>query len=593
MAHVGSEIRLLSVDGQTFLGLARGPKEADILISNLHSVILYELDSRKPLSSWNTSSADDQVLTTPCCYDPCNSCFVAGFQNNVIRTWTAEDDRIDSGLKNKAHDPITSIIPFQNGSSDAVLVSENGNVAFLRDPDSIFEPRLSNYSSIKHPWAYRNESSIFVGYLSIHEKEIRFHHITFDSTCVQKDYNTICIERSGLALKDAHICNTDQDSVQLTLLWSDGSLSSGKLNTTKTEITWKHLAPLKEINCENDVAITVLNNDVIIVFLNDNDEANCVFFNTKYEAVTMKRMLNTSSSVSKPHVYNIAGQILIILGNDLLLLPNLYENSGLSSLLGVRIQEHSEEASGLEKALLWSTTGLEEKQNDSGNSHKRTGKFSRNFLKLVRDYENQGKSEQCSCPGIIQKILEEKNFEMFSEALEYFQNISEALLTDALIFYLKSEIDCENLILESADQSDINFKQKVAIVNQILSIPINDIFLLDHLRKLPLQETMWLLCYLRNLLMKQGSMNVSSKPDVSQIVDWMNMLLDAHFNQLLLIKDDGLYTLLHDLSTLVAAQVKCLEDQSLLQNSISSLLSKGKLYVSQTKLTYGIEMLIF
>ena len=58
------------------------------------------------------------------------------------------------------------------------------------------------------------------------------------------------------------------------------------------------------------------------------------------------------------HVYNIDGQILILLGNDLLLLPNSCDRSGLSSLLGVRIEEHSEAAGGPEKALTWSTTGL-------------------------------------------------------------------------------------------------------------------------------------------------------------------------------------------------------------------------------------------
>ena len=100
----------------------------------------------------------------------------------------------------------------------------------------------------------------------------------------------------------------------------------------------------------------------------------------------------------------------------------------------------------------------------------------------------------------------------------------------------KWQADLLNFCLEqSADE--VEDKQS-DLLKILLSTPYSDVVLLNHLRrKLTTKSTIKLLQHLGNLLEVEVR-NDSDLPTVSQIVDWVSLVLDAHHHELLIAGND-------------------------------------------------------
>lgn len=157
-------------------------------------------------------------------------------------------------------------------------------------------------------------------------------------------------------------------------------------------------------------------------------------------------------------------------------------------------------------------------------------------------------------------------------------NASSSRLFDEIIPLLKEDKDLSGICLLLASVKDLPERWLADLLNYsfdedvnrewdvisrmleiLLSTSYSDVVLLNHLRrKLTTHSTIRLLEYLKDLL-ENCRLSSSDGPDLSQIVDWISLILDAHHNELLIAgNNDQVKHLIAQLDQLIAESVRFL-----------------------------------
>ncbi|XP_070581234.1 nucleolar protein 11-like [Ptychodera flava] len=205
-----------------------------------------------------------------------------------------------------------------------------------------------------------------------------------------------------------------------------------------------------------------------------------------------------------------------------------------------------------------------------------------------------------SCPELIPILIEKKTLFLLFLSCHRLTDIPEKTLLRCLQFYLgfkeKSALDeavkharkvakLERL-LPSGDCPVHRFS--AILINQVLLHSYNDVFMVDCLRKLTFDEVMEFMKYLYYMLM---SVPVCERQSVTltKVVDWLSMLIDAQFTQLVIVHRarDLLLSLHHTVDEQMQFFKELGDLQCVLQN-----LMKGKSVVQkQDTYKYCIEIL--
>ncbi|XP_028674726.1 nucleolar protein 11-like [Erpetoichthys calabaricus] len=146
------------------------------------------------------------------------------------------------------------------------------------------------------------------------------------------------------------------------------------------------------------------------------------------------------------------------------------------------------------------------------------------------------------------------------------------------------------------DWMDINLPcpvslKKAALLNDVLQITYTENFLLPNLKDLSVQQVLLLLQYLWFLYIRcvHGTCNLPpgfNGPSVNQILDWVSLLLDAHFTVLVLTPQAK--HLLLQLHKFVRCQVKFFSELSKIEGSLQQL---HRIKKSSENSLYSIEVL--
>ncbi|KAM6345486.1 nucleolar protein 11 isoform 2-T2 [Alca torda] len=135
--------------------------------------------------------------------------------------------------------------------------------------------------------------------------------------------------------------------------------------------------------------------------------------------------------------------------------------------------------------------------------------------------------------------------------------------------------------------------QKAALLNAVLQSAYSEAFLLPHLKNLPAQQAVLFLRYLYYLYVKcsekiNTTLPGTRCPTISQIMDWMCLLLDAHFTVMVMLPEAK--ELLSNLHKFVRAQVRFYSELNKIEGSLQELQRRNHERDSQT---YSIEVLEF
>ncbi|XP_052613320.1 nucleolar protein 11 isoform X2 [Peromyscus californicus insignis] len=183
------------------------------------------------------------------------------------------------------------------------------------------------------------------------------------------------------------------------------------------------------------------------------------------------------------------------------------------------------------------------------------------------------------CPGLMEIALEHTDVQMLQLCLQQFPDIPESTTCACLKLFLSDTIHDEKKEMEepaeivqngfspedsscSKDDQQLNKKPEVeaketvsfpvtscpvapkraALLNAVLHSAYSETFLLPHLKDIPAQHITLFLQYLYFLYLKcSGSAAMTlpgvSPPTLSQIMDWICLLLDANFTVVLMIPE--------------------------------------------------------
>ncbi|NXT17444.1 NOL11 protein, partial [Syrrhaptes paradoxus] len=133
--------------------------------------------------------------------------------------------------------------------------------------------------------------------------------------------------------------------------------------------------------------------------------------------------------------------------------------------------------------------------------------------------------------------------------------------------------------------------QKAALLNAVLHSAYSEMFLLPHLKNLPAQQAVLFLRYLYYLYVKcSEKINTTLPgvrcPTINQIMDWMCLLLDAHFTVMVMLPEAK--ELLSSLHKFVRAQVRFYSELNKIEGSLQEL---QRLNHQKDFQTYSIEVL--
>ncbi|XP_061233336.1 nucleolar protein 11 isoform X2 [Neopsephotus bourkii] len=133
--------------------------------------------------------------------------------------------------------------------------------------------------------------------------------------------------------------------------------------------------------------------------------------------------------------------------------------------------------------------------------------------------------------------------------------------------------------------------QKAALLNAILHSSYSETFLLPHLKNLPAQQAILFLRYLYYLYVKCSekittTLPGTSPPTVNQIMDWLCLLLDAHFSVMVMLPEAK--ELLSKLHKFVRAQVRFYSELNKIEGSLREL---QRLNHQKDPHTYSVEVL--
>ncbi|NXY85051.1 NOL11 protein, partial [Alcedo cyanopectus] len=133
--------------------------------------------------------------------------------------------------------------------------------------------------------------------------------------------------------------------------------------------------------------------------------------------------------------------------------------------------------------------------------------------------------------------------------------------------------------------------RKAALLNAVLHSAYSEAFLLPHLKNLPAQQAVLFLRYLYYLYVKcSEKVNTVlpgiSSPTINQIMDWMCLLLDAHFTVMVMLPEAK--ELLSNLHKFVRAQVRFYSELNKIEGSLQEL---QRLNHQRDYQTYSIEVL--
>ncbi|XP_067914594.1 nucleolar protein 11-like isoform X2 [Heterodontus francisci] len=231
------------------------------------------------------------------------------------------------------------------------------------------------------------------------------------------------------------------------------------------------------------------------------------------------------------------------------------------------------------------------------------------------------------CPDLIAVALDKADYSLLQLCLQQFPDIPEAVTCVCLKLFLSAnDSDLENIAVDlgsvasyieldqspskaedkmeivengfspvlleedscdvpagkqtqNPSQSDVKLPcpvglKRAALLNEILLSSYSETFLLPHLKDLSVPQVVLFLQYMQYLYMKHcETVNIKLPgkriPTVSQVLDWISLLLDAHFTVLVMATEArGLVTHLHKF---IRSQVKFYSQLNKIEGSLQNL----------------------
>ncbi|XP_064643048.1 nucleolar protein 11-like [Lineus longissimus] len=596
-----------------------------IISCRTRSVLLVNSADKKIVHNWSIKHGSS--VTCPAVLGPSTSEYVTVQNDKSIRVFS-KDTTLEKCKKFHASSPVHRIL--SNKGQDVAVVYQNGSVSSLGDVEQLSTTPRDGlvYCALTTAGKY--------AYVSTVHKKVDSTVEVVVNRKVGETYTeerTVTLERSGhILLATCEQCL--EKRTNLLFLWSDGCLQSLPITDNIDQARILQHIP----NITNNTSMIGIDSTHIALsaYHSKDAEKGIGIWDTKYGTLLAWKGYPEDCQTHK--LYKHKNSLLMPCGKSVYQYHLEITPSTLSAALGSFTDSVNKtlEVSSQQPAL--SSWNLETEVGSSGsseisqimidlknaskanNSKKFTNALKRFLTKISKDdathsmevmnsaveiwqYCIQGKDlwpskqiiELVECKLVPSSMIDEictaiikrANASVVHTVIENIHDLPESLLVKALECYLRLNRDDKSEVKDSGlEDPDL-----VAKIDKVLSQPYSDVFLVEYLRKMDFQYVLMLLRYLYILLSGSKLFKNESELHLSrfQVVDWINLLLDAHFTQLVLSADA--HTTLVKMHETVSAQVSLHDELVSLDALLSQLKEQCDIPQKKGVGMYSIEVL--
>uniref|UniRef100_A0A668AFU0 Nucleolar protein 11 n=1 Tax=Myripristis murdjan TaxID=586833 RepID=A0A668AFU0_9TELE len=193
------------------------------------------------------------------------------------------------------------------------------------------------------------------------------------------------------------------------------------------------------------------------------------------------------------------------------------------------------------------------------------------------------------CPDLLLLALERKDYFLCQLCLQLFPDVPEAVTCACLKTFIRCSEKLSIVVVDAqgAVLPTVFFQHGL----EVLQTAYSDTFLLPHLKDLSSQQVILFLQYLQFLYLRYSQDTFTQthglrSPTLTQIMDWVCLLLDAHFTVLVMTPEaKGLLLNLH---RFVKSQVRLFSELGKIEGSLEEL---QKIKVKKEVGQYSIEVI--
>ncbi|XP_017493216.1 PREDICTED: uncharacterized protein LOC108381308 [Rhagoletis zephyria] len=642
-------------DSKDFLGISPDIITSNIIVTlSRNIVIVVKISSQQQVCSWSTQ----EKLSNKVIYDNNSNQYIGIFGNRFIRCWNGFTADINSVKKIKLQKSAVAIVPTETGAiilyadgdwdklSEALTPRKDSSVSTVLDATHL------NYSSVKdvNVKGLFNDTQVLTYFVQAEDNKKM--HLVVLPLKVGGQQNILKITRKDMTvdLSGYAIVEGDNNFMLLTI-WSDQRMFLLNLdeNVESEKSPGNFVSILSTLKVDTPLSILgIAKNCVAIYGANSNQEgASLILYNTQFKVAKAQQFFKVFFDCSR--IWSIDENIIIAMGQNLSVVTYRMSQELLIDLLGTYSGENNTRMEGdhineedyhqsfcsfKESSCIFRKKAVNFKCDS-------TGKDLKDHLKILEklgDYSCLGEENQTFVKVDHEKsflddiiavvetpldtqLINRTLFEFFARQYENCGATGQEMSEKLLVLLSKLECSSENMILlsrfSSAPESILAKVFFSMVIKSDPKILKHKYFARNMLtscgtrtfRKTELTEQfrsdfgsfglLFLLDYFYELLTEPSPMEpfcteTSYLKFEMQIIRWLDGLLHAYFQHLVLSKDVQVIKTLSKWTILILAysnQIKKLEE---LLSLLYNLVQKEQLTESSNaSMWYCIEELSF
>ncbi|KAG7209872.1 hypothetical protein KM043_011474 [Ampulex compressa] len=398
-----------------------------------------------------------------------------------------------------------------------------------------------------------------------------------------------------------HVVMQSKNNAYLLALWSHGKLYSHSLIGSSMESGSHSLVSvLTNINTNYPVVMTSLSETTIAIYGADVSEEGAVLiiYNVQFKLVQAVQKLKLYTKDAK--LWRIEDKLLLAANRHLAIAPFHLAPQKIAALLGSSTckKDNNKESNEDDVIIIQESTIAQWDEGQSAEKRLALNRIPANISKQISTYINEGLSDAAIQTTLIPQLIESSDISAIIWCLEVFKDLPERLLTDLLIFTLRSPEEIFVPFQNGMDNEDSpltvdSLHRRNFFLDKILSLSYSDICLVSYLKhSISFDEILRLLNYLIQRLSDSGNVydNIE-QPSEKQLFEWSCLLLDSHYQHYILSQDTEVLVLLNKLNAILEDHLQLLRDMENLRPVLIRTISGKPLKLSSNSYNkfYNIE----
>lgn len=351
---------------------------------------------------------------------------------------------------------------------------------------------------------------------------------------------------------------------QLMTIWSDGRIFLVNVFNRNDKGIGNFISVFKSLSISSPLTMLALSSNYVAIYGPDISEegASLIIFNIQFKIMQSRQQFKLFSKGAE--MFSIGNSILLAAGQGVAVVPFQLAAEQLASIVGSQKDVEGDDDIKIVdemKVVEWSKTDNKVTEINKENQVQIPQVVPTNVAKIIKESVYEGLPETSIADLVFPMLMESNNIPALTWCLNYFKDIKESLIINLLHHALTSSSDNFEASNTTNGVSK-NYIQPVGrrkLVNKILQMPVSEAIILPHLRKkLAITETVQLLQYMEYLLNNPEDRLTffKSECDVdAMILKWSGLLIDSHYQEIMLSRDQTLLELLVSLRQVVKDEI--------------------------------------